>query len=149
MGHLVYVDDSSDAQLVTFAGLAVSIERWREVLDALRGFRQDLMRTDGMFATKELHAWKFVSGRGRLGPRIVPKGRRIAIYREKLQLVGQMDALRCFCACFPKTYKLRAFERLVNRINRTMATLGQPRDFVLRRRERRPLHKAIEEDETL
>jgi hypothetical protein len=75
-----------------------------------------------MFATKELHAWEFVSGRGRLGPRIVPKGRRIAIYRQKLRLIAQMDALRCFCACFPKTHKLRAFERLVNRINRTMAS---------------------------
>jgi hypothetical protein len=42
-------------------------------LPTVRDFRRDLNRKDGIYVDKELHAWKLVSGRGKIADRIVPK----------------------------------------------------------------------------
>lgn len=70
----------------------------------------------------ELHAWKFVSGRGKISDRMVPKGRRCQIFKEALQMVAALPGARLFNAVFPASQEKRAFERLLNRINRTMIT---------------------------
>jgi hypothetical protein len=124
--HLVYIDDSQDqrARLYTFSALAVPAERWRAVFAEIRHFRRQIRDSDGIYVTKELHAWKFVSGRGRIAPGIVTKWRRCSIFREALTVLAQQqDSLSLFNVALHHRQDW-TFERLLNRINRTMQAYG-------------------------
>ena len=68
---------------------------------------------------KELHATDFVAGRGRLGPGVVTKHRRSQIFLGALKLLNRTDGIRIFNICLVHNQNW-AFERLLNRINRTM-----------------------------
>ncbi len=103
-----------------FSALAVPAAEWRNAFAQVRQFRHDLKRTDGIFVYKEFHATDFVAGRGRIGDRDVPKGRRARIFIEAIRLVAALPGARLFNAVFPAAQDERAFERLLNRINRTM-----------------------------
>lgn len=118
--HLVYIDDSKDEELCIFSALAVSAALWQDAFQQVRSFRRELKKSDGIFVYKELHAWKFVSGRGRIADRVVPKGRRCQLFKEALKLVAGLPGVRLFNASFPRKDDERAFEWLLNRINRTM-----------------------------
>lgn len=120
--YLVYVDDSRDEHLCVFSALAVPADRWRNAFSLVRDFRRHLKERDGILVHTEFHAWKFVSGRGRLGDAVVPKGRRCQIFKDALRLVAQLPEVGLFNALFPAGDEERAFERLVNRVNRTMET---------------------------
>jgi hypothetical protein len=124
MTHLIYVDDSKDEVLGTFSALAIPIEAWQVTFQAVRRFRRDLKASDGIFVYKELHAWKFVSGRGNISSQVVPKGRRCQIFKETLRLVSELPRARLFNAVYPIKCEDRAFERLMNRIHRTMLSWG-------------------------
>ncbi len=118
--HLVYIDDSADEHLRIFSALAVPAEQWQRALTLVREFRRNLLRTDGIFVYKEFHAWKFISGRGRIASRVVPKGRRCCIFRDTLQLMASLPDTKLFNVVSRPKEDKRAFERLLNRINRTM-----------------------------
>ncbi|HUT36733.1 MAG TPA: DUF3800 domain-containing protein [Planctomycetota bacterium] len=122
--HLIYLDDSRDEELCVFSALAVPEDQWREAFSGVRQFRRALKQTDGILVHAEFHAWKFVSGRGCLGPRVVPKGRRCQIFRDALAMVAGLPGVRLFNAVFPARDEERTFERLLNRINRTMVAWG-------------------------
>ena len=118
--HLVYIDDSGDEALSIFLALAIPADQWQEVFALVRQFRRDIKHTDGIYVYEELHAWKFVSGRGKIADRVVPKGRRCQIFKDALALVAHLPGVRLFNSVFPAHDEDRAFERLVNRINRTL-----------------------------
>lgn len=73
-----------------------------------------------MFVTKELHATEFVAGRGKVGPKMVPKGRRCQIFREMLGLIARFPNVHMHSAIGTRANERLLFERLINRINRTM-----------------------------
>jgi hypothetical protein len=118
--HLVYLDDSRDERLCVCTALVIPAEEWRTAFGQIRDWRRQLKRTDGIFVYKELHGWKLVSGRGRISDRVVPKGRRCAIFREGLDVVTKLPQATLFNTVFPKDEDITAYERLLNRINRTM-----------------------------
>jgi hypothetical protein len=118
--RLIYIDDSRDEKSCAFSALAVPASLWRISFDKIKEFRRSLRKSDGIYIYKELHAWKFVSGRGEISDSVVPKGRRCQIYKNTLTLVSQLDEAKLFNAIFPAKCEERAFERLINRINRTM-----------------------------
>lgn len=78
--HLIYVDDSRDEQLCVFSALALPIDQWHEAFRQVREFRRELRRVYGIYVYKELHAWKFVSGRGQPSDQVVTKKQRAAIF---------------------------------------------------------------------
>jgi len=118
--HLIYVDDSHDEQIYVFSALAIPADEWRNAFANVRQFRRDLKKSDGIYVYKELHAWEFVSGRGQVADRVVAKGRRCQIFKDALQMVANLPGARLFNAVFPHSQDERAFERLLNRVNRTM-----------------------------
>mgnify|MGYP000417189624 CR=1 FL=1 len=122
--HLIYIDDSRDEVLCVFAALAISVDQWHDVFAHVRSFRRDLKKSDGIYVYKELHAWEFVSGRGRISSQVVPKARRCEIFKETLNMVAALPTARLFTAVFPAKQDEVAFERLLNRINRTMESWG-------------------------
>ena len=95
-------------------------ETWQECFDQFRDYRRQLKMSDGIFVHKEFHAWKFVSGRGKIADGIVTKGRRVELFRETLKQITQMPGLRIINALFPHKRDERAFEWLLNRVQRTM-----------------------------
>jgi hypothetical protein len=116
--HIVYIDDSYDPPTYTFSALAIPAESWREVFDAIINWRRSINNSDGIYVRKELHATEFTAGRGDISPRIITKWRRCEIYKEALSLIAGLD-VRLFNSCLPYRQEW-AFERLLNRINRTM-----------------------------
>lgn len=118
--YLIYLDDSHDKLAAAYSALAIPALQWKAALARLRAFRRALRGTDGIYTNAELRAWKFVSGRGRPGDGIVPKARRVHIYREFLAAISSLPGARLFNAYCPMSRSLRAFERLANRINRAM-----------------------------
>ena len=122
--HLIYVDDSRDEQLCVFSALAVPIDQWHAAFKTIRDFRRELRRTYGIYVYKEFHAWKFVSGRGRPSDRIITKGQRAAIFQETLRVMADLPGVRLFNAVFPRGQDERAFEWMLNRINRALQAWG-------------------------
>lgn len=69
-----YVDESGDEDIFVITGIAIPLLRpreewlatvWEDYLQATKEFRRNLSRTHAIPASKELHAFKFVAGRGR------------------------------------------------------------------------------------
>lgn len=118
--HLIYIDDSRDERLCVFSALAIPADQWQDAFKSVKDFRRSLRKSDGIYVHVELHAWKFVSGRGKISDRVVTKGRRCQIFKDALRHVSTLPGARLFNAVFPASQELRAFERLLNRINRTM-----------------------------
>ncbi len=69
---------------------------------------------------KEFHATEFVSGRGKIADRVVFKGTRCKVFLETLERIAQLPHAKLFNAAMTNNKELLAFERLLNRINRTM-----------------------------
>jgi hypothetical protein len=99
-------------------GLGVPSDTWRETFASIKAWRQQIKSSDGIYLRKELHATDFVAGRGNIADRIVPKGRRCALFREALTLLSVMPHLMLFSVA--NSNQVWAYERLLNRINRTM-----------------------------
>lgn len=117
--RLIYIDESHELPPYhVYAALAIDHTEWRACFTAIRDFRRSLRRTDGIYIRKELHAWKFVSGRGDISQVTVTKSRRCTIFRDALLLATRLPSAKLFTCVDPDN--VRAFERLLNRINRTM-----------------------------
>jgi hypothetical protein len=122
--HLIYVDDSRDEELCVFSALALPVDQWHEAFGQVRQFRRDLKCAYGIYVYKELRAWKFVSGRGQISDRIVTKSQRCTIFHQALEVVARLPGARLFNAVFPRQEDEKAFEWMVNRINRTLKGWG-------------------------
>jgi len=122
--HLIYVDDSRDEELCVFSALALPVDQWHEAFGQVRQFRRDLKRAYGIYVHKELHAWKFVSGRGQISDHIVTKSQRCTIFNQTLKVVTGLPGARLFNAVFPHKEDEKAFEWMLNRINRTLQAWG-------------------------
>lgn len=119
--HLIYIDDSFENPVQTYAAIAIPEAAWRPCFNALIEWRRALKRSDGILVRKEFHATKFVAGRGNLGPQVVTKYRRSRIFREAFSLLNEMEGLRVFSSC-RSSNRDWTFERLITRIQRTMDT---------------------------
>ena len=106
---------------MTYSAIAVPAVAWRDIFDALKGWRRQINESDGILVTKELHATVFLAGRGRLGPRVVTKHRRSQIFFGAFKLLNRTEGISIFSTC-RTDHPDWAFERLLNRINRTMKT---------------------------
>lgn len=118
--HLIYIDDSKDEQCCIFSALAIPAHKWRMAFQMIKAYRKQLKVNDSIYVNAEFHAWKFVSGRGNISKNIVTKWRRCEIFKESLSLVCSLPGAKLFNAKFPLREEFRAFEWLLNRINRAM-----------------------------
>ena len=120
---IIYGDESGDEKFFVFSGLAIPAEHWQSAFEQIRKFRHDLSLSDGIPVTTEFHAWKFVSGRGDLGERIVTKQRRNVIFRNTLEMITAIPNVRLYNAVFPAGQTENAFESLLAGINLSMLTV--------------------------
>ncbi|MCS6918676.1 MAG: DUF3800 domain-containing protein [Fimbriimonadales bacterium] len=115
--HIIYIDDSADEKLCVFSALAVQDDCWNEAFEQVRAYRRHLQESEGISIHKEFHAWKFVSGRGRLAERDIPKARRCAIFKEVLRFLAGLRGVHLFNTVAPAKRKPAAYERLLTHIN--------------------------------
>lgn len=118
--HLIYIDESKDEKKCVYSGLAIPANRWHSCLEAIKDFRHDIKRTDGISVHTEFHAWKFVSGRGNIAESVVTMGRRCQIFKQMLQLATVLPGIRLFNSVFPTKADETAFQALMQGINRTL-----------------------------
>lgn len=118
--HLIYVDDSGDEELSVFSALTIRVDKWNPCLTAIKTFRHDIQMSDGISVYTEFHAWKFVSGRGKIADGVVSKGRRCQIFKQTLQTVTLLPETRLFNTVFPTKASEQTYEALLRGINRTL-----------------------------
>lgn len=122
--HLFYIDDSHDLHFFTFAAIGIPAECWQKVFNAVRDYRITLRKEHGIYLWKELHAWKFTSGRGRPSSKFLSKNDCIDIYLNSLAFLASQARSGVILFGATSSKEEWAFERLLNRINRTMKTMG-------------------------
>lgn len=118
--HICYMDDSGDDKQRVFSVLAVPVDRWTVCLNQFHAFRRNLKAREDIFVRVEFHATEFVAGRGRISPNVIPKGARCRIFKETLAEIARLPGVHLFNAAGPKGEETRLFERMLNRIDRTM-----------------------------
>lgn len=121
-----YVDESYDATTFCLSAISIRHDRWKDCFDAIKARRHQLKSDYGMFVQKEIHARDFVAGRGRISPTDQPIGkwRRSRIFHGMLELVAKLPSVMVFNVALPVVGcadpQLTAWDRLINRIERTM-----------------------------
>jgi len=117
--HLVYIDASGDqGKYYVYTALAIHETAWRPVLNRIKQFRKDLKTQWGIPIGYELHAWKFLQGKGDLGPKVAGKANRYKVLKQTLEFTAGIKRFGIFNSA--NTNEQYAFERLINRIERTM-----------------------------
>lgn len=113
-----YIDESKDnAGFYIYTALITNGERWSATFDKVKTFRQALKEEHGIHVSHELHAWKFAAGKGQIADRPISKQARAAIFRQVLRFIAASKSFVVVSSCH--TTEQYAFERLLNRINRT------------------------------
>lgn len=115
---LIYIDDSGDESCSILSALVVPVYSWRTCFNEIRQWRKKLNITYGISLRKELHAYKFVSGRGRPTSRVLTKHHRANIFVDALKLcAGFKDKDVCLFNVFcGQGQHVRCCELLVNRM---------------------------------
>lgn len=111
--HLFYIDESADEKLFVVTALAIPAAHWRTIYNKVRSFRLDLQHMEGIDIHYELHAWKFVSGRGNIANRIVTKGRRCQLFQDTLRLVAALPETRLFTSVSTTDQQELGFNSLI------------------------------------
>lgn len=134
--RLFYVDESFDDRKFCLSAIGIRHTEWRECFLRVRQHRTILKQDHGIFLRKEIHAQEFVSGRGRIADRIIGKHDRSRIFAGLLGLVAQLPNVMVINICLDvpgrKNVQLDAWDRLMNRIERSMLALEE-RELPLRR----------------
>lgn len=91
MTEIAYIDESYDSTTFTMSALIVPVHAWRETFEAVKGYRGFLKDRYGIFTSKELHALEFVSGRGQISSRMIPKALRARIFHETMEMVASLN----------------------------------------------------------
>lgn len=124
--YFCYIDDSGDEKVRVFSVVAIPLAAWRVCFERLRDFRRKLKRDRGIFVTVEFHATELVSGRGRISEKTIGKYERSQVFKETPQEITQLPGARLFNAIGPKDKEAMLYERLLNRINRTLVSWQSP-----------------------
>jgi hypothetical protein len=119
-----YIDESKDpGKFYNYTALITNGERWTSTFGKVRAFREHLRDQYGIFIAQELHGWKFAAGKGQVANHPILKPERAEIFREVLRFVVECKCFVVVSSCNAR--EQYAFERLLNRINRTAQRLDQ------------------------
>lgn len=121
--HFIYIDDSTERPLNIFSAICVPCDRWNDAFSRLKKWREHLRDVHEIPMGYELHARKFLSGRNTGGAiRNIPRHQRAQIFYTGFKVTNWLNELgvTVFNVANTDDDQFRAFEKLLNRINRTM-----------------------------
>jgi len=120
--EIAYIDESYDTDKFCMSTLILSTHQWRECFEIVKEWRRELRKEHGIFTNKEFHATKFVSGRGRLGHRDVPKALRAQIFLDAMDLIGSLPGAAIISGAWDVASlddpNAHAFQRIQERLQR-------------------------------
>lgn len=117
---MIYIDDSGDNSHSAFVAILLPIEDWHGALNALKQHRRSLNRRMGVYVRREFHATELLGGTGRIGSRRLDQKARARIFLEHLRVLAALPSVR-FCAAFSsRKQKHKAFEWMLNRLERSL-----------------------------
>ncbi|HEY1362702.1 MAG TPA: DUF3800 domain-containing protein [Xanthobacteraceae bacterium] len=119
-----YLDESHDEnRFFVYSALIVDTAQWAEAFKALKDARARLRQRRGVYMKQELHAWKFAAGKGQIANRPILKLERAEIFRRVLSFLAETNLFRVISSANQNEFY--AFDRIMNRINRTAEEEGQ------------------------
>jgi len=87
--YIYYIDESSADEKYIYTALGVPIKQWNHIYARIVAFRQYIYNEFGIQLHKELHATKFVNGRGEFSKdKIVTKFQRSEIFKLCLKTIA-------------------------------------------------------------
>jgi hypothetical protein len=118
--EIAYMDESYDSSKFAMSALIIPVAQWFDAFEHLKSWRKSLRTRYGIFVNKELHATKFVSGRGKVGNRVVPKALRAAIFHEAMEIFTKLPGAVVVSGCWDKAGlsdpHAHAFQRIQERL---------------------------------
>lgn len=121
--HFIYIDDSTERPAHIFSALCVPCDRWNDAFSRLKKWRQHLREVHMIPTSYELHAQEFLSGRNSAGVfHGLSRHKRAQIFHTSMKVTNWLNSagVTLFNVCNIDDDQFRSFERLINRINRTM-----------------------------
>jgi hypothetical protein len=122
--ELAYIDESYDDAVFAMSALIVPTHAWRDAFGRFQAYRKHLKATYGIFTSKELHATDFVAGRGRIAPKPVPKGLRVHLFQQTIQVIASLPGTAIITGAWPRAglslsdIHAKAFARIQERLQR-------------------------------
>jgi len=124
--RLVYIDDSGDhtRDIACFAAVMIDASQWAVCQQRFDKMRIAMKSKFGIFRGIELHATEFLGGRKAIAPKKIDIPTRVQIARGVLKWISLMPSVQVFGASMKCAEKDRAFERLLNRIEKNVSLSG-------------------------
>lgn len=124
-----YIDESYNQESFCLSAIAIRHDQWRDCFSRVQQHRRLLKQDYGIFVRKEIHAHELVGGRGHISDQVVNKHTRSRIFHGLLRLVAELPDVLVFNVCLDikgrRDPQLDAWDRLLNRIERTMLAFEQ------------------------
>lgn len=125
-----YIDESYNNDFFCLSALSIRHTDWKECFALVKEHRQMLKADYGIPLLKEIHATDLVGGRGQLSSRgVIGKFDRSLIFQGLLNLVARLPTVFLFNVCLERRFhsnvQMKAWDRMVNRIERTMRAFEQ------------------------
>lgn len=127
---IIYLDESIEDTHFVYSALAIPEDSWLAIFGLTKDWRRELRERYGIRIARELHARELVSGKGKLGNKIVTKYHRTIIFKQGLQLLANrgidldLYVTNVSLTRSPEESKrdfyTRALNRVINRIQRTL-----------------------------
>ena len=116
--YIYYIDESTADGKYIYTTFGVPIKKWNHIFDRVKKFRQYIDKEYGIQKYKELHATKFVNGRGQF-KNIVSKYQRADIFRMCLRTVAHEFNSGVHTFSSITNVPEKSLDRVINRINNT------------------------------
>jgi len=86
--YIYYIDESTAGEKYIYTALGIPIKQWNHIFNRIQSFRQYINKEYGIQLHKELHATKFVNGRGQFS-KVVGKFQRSEIFKMCLKTLAK------------------------------------------------------------
>ena len=136
--RLYYIDESEGPRYYVRSALGIDGERWNDLSEDIHAWRVELGERYGIPLTRELHASDLLAGRGMLAKNgdanerlTLPQGADVFLegLRRLEDAARRMGGIEVISVCLHKPesrrYEQASLDRLLNRINRSVASSGR------------------------
>lgn len=118
-----YLDESKeDNKFFVYSALVLNGDNWNDAFAAVKTLRKHLRDAHGIYIKQELHASKFAAGKGRVSSRVLDLEERAVAFKKVMRFITNCRFFAIISSV--NTNEFMAFDRLINRLNRTAERKG-------------------------
>jgi len=116
--YIYYIDESTAGEKYIYTALGIPIKQWNHIFDRIKTFRHYINTEYGIQLHKELHATKFVNGRGQFR-NVVGKFQRSEIFKLYLRTLAKEHTTGVHTFSSITDVQDWSLERILTRIHNT------------------------------